>query len=114
MPYITKKRRQELDGGYSPREYGEVNYIITTRYIIPKWKAGKSYATIAFLEEALVGGAYGKDWELEPIKGMLEGMFSRNIVSSACRLAFMEFYRRVASKYENQKAKANGDVYKGI
>ncbi len=114
MPYIDKKRRKELSTSNDFQTIGEANYIVTRDYIIPVWTAKRSYSTIAYLEEALVGGTYGYDWQLESIKGILEKAFTRGQVASACRLAFLEFYRRVGSKLEDKKAKLNGDVYRGV
>lgn len=37
-----------------------------------------------------------------------------NDIIGACEGAKLEFYRRHAAEYENQKIRENGDVYNGI
>ncbi len=115
MPYVDAKRRAELAQSWLNLGKGDANFIITTEYIIPRWKANKRYETIAKLEEVLVGGAYGADWELENVKAALvHGGLSHSSIDSACRLAFGEFYRRIGAAYETKAAKRNGDVYRGV
>lgn len=89
MPYIDKKRREELNGsidhnnvviaGERPETPGELNYTITELILeyLPKDPKYTDYNTVV---------------------GVLE----------ACKL---EFYRRAVAPYENQKAFDNGDVY---
>ena len=55
MPYIKKKRREEIDKGSLPANAGELNYVITTqltKYIFIK---GESYQTYNDIMGALEG-----------------------------------------------------------
>lgn len=88
MPYIPSVDRSALDTEPQlrrPRNAGELNYVITrtvNRYIQQQITAsGKQLYTT--LNEAI---------------GVLE-------------CAKLELYRRVATPYENEKMKQNGDVY---
>jgi hypothetical protein len=88
MPYITEKEREFIDwaiDGLSLDTPGKLNYAITQlllSYINLKKTARKSV----------------KYQDINDILGALEG-------------AKLEFYRRFAAKYENDKKKENGDVY---
>lgn len=81
MPYVTEKRKNDLDWGEDlPDGAGDLNYMIT--------KICDEY-----LERKGLRYHYIND-----IVGALE----------CCK---MEFYRRIAAPYENQKIIENGDVY---
>jgi broad-specificity NMP kinase len=84
MPYIKKKRREELccltTDIYNVENAGELNYVITEVIKCYLEKHKKSYATI------------------NSIVGVLE-------------CAKQELYRRIAAPYEDEKIKENGDVY---
>ena len=81
MPYITQNRREMIK--YSIENPGELNYAITQ-------------LLIQYIEHKNRGiPAYTL---INDILGALEG-------------AKLEFYRRVAAPYEDQKIKENGDVY---
>ncbi len=90
MPYITQKRRKELDQHLAPLlkeleaplgsyEAGEINYVIT-RMLLAVWNVRNSYSTAAHLI------------------GILD-------------TAKSEFYRRAVVPYEEEKCSQNGDVY---
>lgn len=81
MPYITQQQRDRIDAGAPPADPGELNYAIT--------------ALILKYVNTLRPITYG----------------TINAVVGALECAKVEFYRRVAVDYENQKVAANGDVY---
>lgn len=88
MPYIKQKRRKELDKdsqlgmiGLGCESEGELNYVLT---MICKGYLNK----LGMIRYA----------RLNAIVGTLE----------CCKL---EFYRRIASPYEDLKIKDSGDVY---
>lgn len=81
MPYISNRRRFELDDddNPTPQTAGELNYLLTS--LIRKYFNGhKNYQAI------------------NDVIGALEG-------------AKLEFYRRIAAPYEDTKISSNGDVY---
>ena len=81
MPYIEKQRRIEIDGGSSPENAGELNYAISM-----------------MLKEYLKSKGGVRYSHVNEIVGVMD-------------CAKMEFYRRVAIPYEDQKIEENGDVY---
>jgi hypothetical protein len=81
MPYIEKKRREDIEKTGHPYSAGELNYLITkacTNYM-------KNFISISYPE-------------INSIIGALE-------------CAKQEFYRRVVVPYEEIKKEVNGDVY---
>ena len=81
MPYVTKRRRLELDvHGVPPANAGDLNYLLTLVILDYVRARGRTYQTI------------------NDVVGALEG-------------AKLEFYRRVAAHYEERKIEINGDVY---
>lgn len=82
MPYISAMRRAALDEGKdTPREAGELNYVVTRAvdaYLC--WQGPLRYDT------------------LNTAIGVLE-------------CAKLELYRRLAAPYEDIKQTQNGDVY---
>jgi hypothetical protein len=82
MPYITAERRNELLKWLDePQTSGELNFLFTT-------------ILIEYLKNK---GGVGYQ-TINDILGALEG-------------TKLEFYRRIAAPYEDQKIKENGDVY---
>jgi len=55
MPYIKKKRREELDIRPDPQNAGELNYIITTQLSNYIFINGESYQTFNDIIGALEG-----------------------------------------------------------
>ncbi len=84
MPYITDKRRRELAGDVSACE----------RIVNP----GELNYIITLLVRDYVDRKGLSYQHINDVLGALEG-------------AKLEFYRRVAAPYENEKLQANGDVY---
>ncbi len=83
MPYIKQERRDELKVSGGPETPGELNYAITMLLI--------------------------EYWHRSP----LPGNYTRiNDIVGACCCAMHEFERRIVGKYEDQKIKENGDVYR--
>jgi hypothetical protein len=83
MPYITQKRRDELEACMIDSEMkvaGELNYKITLLLIEYVQEHGLSYQII-------------------------------NDIVGALECSKQEFYRRVAVPYEDTKQHSNGDVY---
>lgn len=83
MPYIDKKRRNDLsdlENCAEPKHCGELNYFLTQICLDYLHSTEKKY----------------KDYN--EIIGVLE----------CCKL---EFYRRTVSRYEDLKILENGDVY---
>lgn len=82
MPYISQKRRQDIDGGALAQDAGELNYAITRLaddYLMRK--GGLRYAHL-------------------------------NEVMGALECAKLELYRRLAAPYEDLKIAESGDVYR--
>lgn len=86
MPYIHPDRRAKLDkfAALPPQTPGELNYRIT--------KQITQYLASQDLDQAL---SYDV---INDVLGALEG-------------AKLEFYRRIATPYEERKLAQNGDVY---
>lgn len=83
MPYIKQDARERLQDLDIPTTAGELNYLIT--------KLCSEYVDD-------FGGINLCYQKLNEVIGVLE-------------CAKMEFYRRVAAPYEDEKMKKNGDVY---
>ncbi len=86
MPYITEEAKSRIDadmlfGGLNPQNPGELNYVITT--II-------------------------RDYFRDPGRQNYQAI---NDIIGALEGAKLEFYRRVAAPYEDNKIYINGDVY---
>jgi hypothetical protein len=84
MPYITQERRKALAAGETPKEAGELNYLVSKlvdEYILEH--GGVRYARI------------------NEVVGVLE-------------CAKLEVYRRIAAPYEDIKISESGDVYESI
>ena len=89
MPYIKPDNRAEVDeqleslfGVLDSTNPGEMNYVIT-RILLEQFQVGYSDVSYAKINEII---------------GILE-------------CAKLEFYRRLAAPYENEKIEQNGDVY---
>lgn len=82
MPYIPKKRREDLWNS-SPQNSGELNYIITDEIL--------NYLGVH-------DGKQPHYADYNEVIGVLE----------CCKL---EIYRRLISKYEDKKCKENSDVF---
>ena len=84
MPYIKEGRRNEIDenGIHSVDGAGELNYFITT-------------SILNYLWDRTDDPSYEDHNE---VIGVLE----------CCKL---EIYRRLISRYEDQKIKENGDIF---
>jgi len=81
MPYVDQEARQRLDAGHSPQNPGELNYLIART--IDRYLSHYSRLTYTIINEVV---------------GVLESVKQ-------------EFYRRIASPYEEQKREKNGDVF---
>lgn len=81
MPYIKPENREGFAITAVPDNEGELNYAIT--FLLKKYMEYHQPLSYKVINDIL---------------GALEG-------------AKQEFYRRVASKYEDQKISENGDVY---
>lgn len=109
MPYIKQLRRKALVNGDLPMTVGELNYLVTLE-LIGRWEENPAYDTIAqlhlefFLQETPC--PFLRDL------AVLNPRFTRYQVSSAAQLAYLEFYRRVGSRYEDLRAQENGDMYR--
>ena len=55
MPYIAKKRREELDLKFDPKTAGELNYVITSQLTNYIFLNGESYQTFNDIIGALEG-----------------------------------------------------------
>lgn len=109
MPYLSPKRIEELKGAWKDLTPGDLNYLFT-ELLIKKWRENPRYATIHALRTASVHPEVDNDfWDLRAT--FIEHGLSVVDIRIASDLAFMEFYRRVASEYEDKKAVDNGDVY---
>lgn len=86
MPYINQTERSMLD----PRKLEGITFPT---------KAGELQFVIACYIERFIKHGNGLSYQtINDIVGALEG-------------AKLEFYRRVAAPYENDKCEENGDVY---
>lgn len=84
MPYIKQERRQEIDAyehDGKPPQFAGELNYWLTTQVLNYWRGGR------------------QDYQrLNDIMGALEG-------------AKLEFYRRIAAPYEDNKIEENGDVY---
>ena len=82
MPYIKQERREAILKGDKPQDAGELNFAITM--LMDNYLKDKGGVRYALLNEVI----------------------------GAVDCAKLEFYRRVAAPYEDQKVSENGDVYR--
>ena len=82
MPYIKQEERKVLDfGGVVPSTVGELTYTLTKQCMLFLRRNGP--------------------WRFADIAQVL----------GALEATKLEFYRRIASKYEDEKCEENGDVF---
>lgn len=81
MPYIKKAAREELCGGREPESVGELNYCLTE--VVLAYLRRKDCLSYQAINDAI----------------------------GAIECTKLELYRRVAALYEDEKRRANGDVY---
>ncbi len=110
MPYVKLIKQQEIaaHGLTAVRTRGDLNYFITTNYLIPRFLEAPSYAT---------GQALWDDREAisEEISRHPAALFkAARVVEKTFDLAYREFYDRVLRLYEDDKAVENGDVYSSV
>ena len=87
MPYIKQRRRLQLDTGTIENSKFEINNPGELNYVITR----------------LIDNYHSRRGDYQSV----------NDVVGALEGAKLEFYRRVAAPYEDQKAMENGDVYHG-
>ncbi len=91
MPYITKEQRDDLD----PAIQELINTIIVTNCDGGSQAGRMNYVITKLLDAVYPDNRY---------KSMAEAV-------SVLEMAKLEFYRRVAAPYEDQKMYDNGDAY---
>ena len=84
MPYIDQKARERLGKDGTPKNAGELNYLVSG--LIDNYLSQVTPLSYSTINEAI---------------GVLE-------------CAKLEIYRRIASPYEDIKIKSNGDVFKSL
>lgn len=92
MPYITKEQREQLDPSIELL-FSELDYMGDSKNL-----AGLMNYSISALISKLLDTKGLNYHNINELIGMLE-------------CAKLELYRRVASPYEDEKIKSNGDVY---
>ncbi len=92
MPYITKELREQLDPSIELL-FAELDYMGDSKNL-----AGLMNYSISALISKLLDTKGLNYHNINELIGMLE-------------CAKLELYRRVASPYEDDKIKSNGDVY---
>lgn len=86
MPYIKKARRKAITMRQTAKDPGELNYAITILILDYIYSKRDERGAIKYQD-------------INDVLGAVEG-------------AKLEFYRRFAAEYEDDKIKENGDVYK--
>lgn len=109
MPYIKDSRRKAILAGDPPKDLGELNFYMTLE-IIHRWESKPCYETLT----GLFNDFFNMPSDNEFVTGFMRinRTFKTSEVCAAAKLAWLEFYRRVGSKYEDLKAQENGDVYR--
>ena len=92
MPYITKEQREQLDPSIELL-FAELDYMGDSKNL-----AGLMNYSISALISKLLDTKGLNYHNINELIGMLD-------------CAKLELYRRVASPYEDEKIKSNGDVY---
>lgn len=94
MPYIIQDKRNVLDGA--------IDEVVNALRELESDDPSNSFAgNLNYVVTSIIARSYGSGVrydDINEIVGMLE-------------CAKLEFYRRVAAPYENQKAHDNGDAY---
>ena len=125
MPYIVQNRREDIANGATPETPGELNYALTVAALNHLHNNAVSYSRIAEVISSfedvklelqlgdLIQEAPGElnDALRELSQNYFYSGFARAEVISSLECAKLEFYRRVAVPYEDQKILENGDVY---
>lgn len=111
MPYIKETRRKAILGGETPKDVGELNFLMTVE-ILRRWESLPRYQTIHEMFHDFFEFPAGNQFIVNFTR--LNRQFTPGDVYAAAKLAYLEFYRRVGSKYEDMKAQENGDIYKYV
>jgi len=109
MPYTAAEDRAAVDTRVSNIvTEGDLNYYITTK-ILDVWNEEPKYKTIHYLHKVMITSP--KDSPLlAMLRRELADRFDAADIYTAGNLAFLEFYRRVGSTYEDVKRVKNGDL----
>lgn len=91
MPYIDRRRRQEINaGGDKPQTAGELNYAVTL-------------LCVEYL---------GRQFQISADDRLVLSYARINEVVGVLECAKQELYRRVAVPYEDAARERNGEVYR--
>jgi len=109
MPYTEIEAREDVDHSILMiTTEGDLNYYITTK-ILDTWNKEPRYKTIHYLYKVMITSP--KDSPLlAMLRRELADRFDVADIYTAGALAFLEFYRRVGSTYEDVKRVKNGDL----
>jgi len=111
MPQIARLRRPLVDKReVELTDKGDLCYIFTKEIIIPLWKANPRWDTISTIRVLLK-----QKPDLAKLKAMVRGChYGDDEILNQAAMAYEEFYDRFGRRYEDAKAKQNGDVYAGL
>jgi len=110
MPYLIEERKKALNQGNRHNlNEGDANYLYT-QFFLKRWKLESTYKQIHFFKKLAAHPSFDTEFQEIDHSIRLTGMLDSDR-QAARELAFLEFYRRVGSKYEDKKIELNGDVY---
>lgn len=99
MPYIEEEQRREIDEGREPETPGELNYKLTT--IVRDYLLGACGVRSGQIEHG---------FRFDQISGAI-CYAHYNEAMGVLECVKQEIYRRLIAPYEQEKCKANGDVF---
>lgn len=107
MPYLPQERRIFLrDNPQLANTEGDLNYLFTLKYLDEFIKEPR-YHTLARLKTPLLFKPIQELYSLYTKRG---SGFTLNQVVMAMEVAYIEFYRRIGSLYEEYAMEKNGDL----
>lgn len=112
MPQITRTRRAMIDLDVTEvMTMGELCYAYT-KILIDEFNKEPRWTTIHRLRRGI--NLPSMDNMFGPLEGALRSRFTHGDLVAARELAFLEFYRRVGSAYEDNRAAENGDLFERV
>jgi hypothetical protein len=109
MPYLPEDRKSELDKDpMKANGVGDYNYLYSVAYL-NEFLKNPRYATIDLIREASI--IPNKSILVGDVEDNLKYLGTTALERAVARdLAFMEFYRRIGTRYEEFAIVKNGDL----
>ncbi len=108
MPHVAQSNRKSMLEGGKPTKVGDLCFLFANG-ALQEYNKAASWTTIHTICVAL-RSPYHTNWTHELIQQYMTN-WNKTDVETAAYLAFLEFYRLVGSKYEDDKIAENGSCF---